>query len=220
MPLPARFSVYLDGLAVLSVALGIKLTLLHFNLPYPLSSSFLAAIAIAFWSGGIVPGAIAVVVSSKAQTQYDPRRNLEEGGVRSRQKRFDSIDRRRKIKPQGQLSRGSPWCQPTTIKHLLSLNRSVSRPSKLVVFQDQLISSTESKEATVLRRQKKCETESLKRLSTYRSGNLVLRTTAGSRLSVITPQRPVTPPLAGSKRAWLVLHSQRNLLEVTSEVDR
>jgi len=55
-------------LAVLAVAiaLGIKLILLHFDLPYPLSSSFLAAIAIAFWYGGTGPGVIAVLLSSIA----------------------------------------------------------------------------------------------------------------------------------------------------------
>src|SRR5882762_9067651 len=53
------------GLAVLSVAaaLGIKLTLQKFNVGYPLSSSFLAAIAISFWYGGTVPGLISVVLS-------------------------------------------------------------------------------------------------------------------------------------------------------------
>src|SRR5882672_4353530 len=53
------------GLAVLSVAaaLGIKLTLQKFNVGYPLSSSFLAAIAISFWYGGTGPGLVSVVVS-------------------------------------------------------------------------------------------------------------------------------------------------------------
>src|SRR5437016_8263225 len=53
------------GLAVLSVAaaLGIKLTLQKFNVGYPLSSSFLAAIAISFWYGGTGPGLISVVLS-------------------------------------------------------------------------------------------------------------------------------------------------------------
>ena len=65
---PKSSGVYRYGLAVLSVAvaLGIKLILLHFNLPYPLSSAFLAAIAIAFWFGGTGPGVIAVVLSSLA----------------------------------------------------------------------------------------------------------------------------------------------------------
>src|SRR5882672_11534748 len=53
------------GLAVLSVAaaLGIKLTLQKFNVGYPLSSSFLAAIAISFWYGGTGPGVVSVVLS-------------------------------------------------------------------------------------------------------------------------------------------------------------
>jgi signal transduction histidine kinase len=53
------------GLAVLSVAaaLGIKLTLQKFNVGYPLSSSFLAAIAISFWYGGTGPGLVSVVLS-------------------------------------------------------------------------------------------------------------------------------------------------------------
>src|SRR6266550_374870 len=53
------------GLAVLSVAaaLGIKLTLQEFNVGYPLSSSFLAAIAISFWYGGTGPGLVSVVLS-------------------------------------------------------------------------------------------------------------------------------------------------------------
>jgi signal transduction histidine kinase len=53
------------GLAVLSVAaaLGIKLILQKFNVGYPLSSSFLAAIAISFWYGGTGPGLVSVVLS-------------------------------------------------------------------------------------------------------------------------------------------------------------
>jgi len=53
------------GLAVLSVAaaLGIKLILQKFNVGYPLSSSFLAAIAISFWYGGTGPGLASVVLS-------------------------------------------------------------------------------------------------------------------------------------------------------------
>src|SRR6266550_4357890 len=53
------------GLAILSVAaaLGIKLTLQKFNVGYPLSSSFLAAIAISFWYGGTGPGLFSVVLS-------------------------------------------------------------------------------------------------------------------------------------------------------------
>ena len=53
------------GLAVLSVAaaLGIKLILQKFNVGYPLSSSFLAAIAISFWYGGTGPGLVSVALS-------------------------------------------------------------------------------------------------------------------------------------------------------------
>src|SRR5882724_13354610 len=53
------------GLAVLCVAaaLGIKLILQKFNVGYPLSSSFLAAIAISFWYGGTGPGLVSVVLS-------------------------------------------------------------------------------------------------------------------------------------------------------------
>jgi signal transduction histidine kinase len=53
------------GLAVLSVAaaLGIKLTLQKFNVGYPLSASFLAAIAISFWYGGTGPGVLSVLLS-------------------------------------------------------------------------------------------------------------------------------------------------------------
>jgi len=56
------------SVAVLSVAaaLAIKLILQHFNVGYPLSSSFLAAIAIAFWYGGTGPGVLSVVLSLAA----------------------------------------------------------------------------------------------------------------------------------------------------------
>jgi len=65
---PARSAVFRYGLAVLAVtlALVIKLILLHLNVPYPLSSSFLAAIALAFWFGGSGPGVLAVLLSSLA----------------------------------------------------------------------------------------------------------------------------------------------------------
>lgn len=61
-------AVYRYGLAVIAVAiaLAIKLALAHFNLQYPLTTSFLAAIAIAFWYGGTGPGILAVVLSSAA----------------------------------------------------------------------------------------------------------------------------------------------------------
>ena len=61
----SEHSFFRYGLAVLSVAaaLGIKLTLQKFNVGYPLSSSFLAAIAISFWYGGTGPGLVSVVLS-------------------------------------------------------------------------------------------------------------------------------------------------------------
>jgi C4-dicarboxylate-specific signal transduction histidine kinase len=64
----ARSPVYRYAIAVLAVAiaLGIKLTLLHFDVTYPLSSSFLAAIAVAFWFGGTGPGVLSVLLSSLA----------------------------------------------------------------------------------------------------------------------------------------------------------
>src|SRR5256886_9796352 len=57
--------VFRYGLAVLSVAiaLGIKLILLHFNFSYPLSTSFLLAIAITFWYAGTGPGILSVLLS-------------------------------------------------------------------------------------------------------------------------------------------------------------
>lgn len=65
---PRRSSAYRYGLAVLSVAaaLGIKLVLLYFNFPYPVSGSFLAAIAVAFWFGGNGPGVLSVLLSTLA----------------------------------------------------------------------------------------------------------------------------------------------------------
>ncbi|HSE25628.1 MAG TPA: ATP-binding protein, partial [Pyrinomonadaceae bacterium] len=59
---------YRYGLAVLTVvvALAIKLIFLQFKVTFPLSSSFLAAIAISFWFGGTGPGVVAVVLSSIA----------------------------------------------------------------------------------------------------------------------------------------------------------
>ena len=60
--------VFRYGLAVLVVALalGIKLFFLHLNVTYPLSSSFLAAIAVSFWFGGTGPGVLALLLSSLA----------------------------------------------------------------------------------------------------------------------------------------------------------
>ncbi|HJY53066.1 MAG TPA: GAF domain-containing protein [Candidatus Udaeobacter sp.] len=56
------------GLAVLSVALalGIKLLLQQLHFGYPLSTSFLAAIAVTFWYGGTGPGILALVLSCAA----------------------------------------------------------------------------------------------------------------------------------------------------------
>lgn len=63
---PVRSPVSRYGLAIIAVAiaLGIKLILLYFDVPYPLSSSFLAAIAITFWYAGNGPGVLAVLLSS------------------------------------------------------------------------------------------------------------------------------------------------------------
>jgi PAS domain S-box-containing protein len=57
--------VFRYGLAVLSVAiaLSVKLILLHFNFSYPLSTSFLLAIAITFWYAGTGPGILSVILS-------------------------------------------------------------------------------------------------------------------------------------------------------------
>src|SRR5262245_25247642 len=56
------------GLAVLSVALafGIKLLLQQLHVGYPLSTSFLAAIAVTFWYAGMGPGILALVLSCAA----------------------------------------------------------------------------------------------------------------------------------------------------------
>ena len=56
------------GLAVLSVALalGIKLLLQQLHFGYPLSTSFLAAIAVTFWYAGTGPGILALVLSGAA----------------------------------------------------------------------------------------------------------------------------------------------------------
>ena len=55
-------------LAVVSVAaaLGVKLILQHFDVGYPVSASFLAAIAIAFWYGGTGPGVLSLFLSFAA----------------------------------------------------------------------------------------------------------------------------------------------------------
>src|SRR5215831_4462576 len=56
------------GLAVLSVALafGIKLLLQQLHFGYPLSTSFLAAIAVTFWYAGTGPGILALLLSCAA----------------------------------------------------------------------------------------------------------------------------------------------------------
>src|SRR5207244_10853223 len=57
--------VFRYGLAVLSVAiaLGVKLILLHFNFLYPLSTSFLLAIAITFCYAGIWQAILSVLLT-------------------------------------------------------------------------------------------------------------------------------------------------------------
>ncbi len=82
--------VFRYGLAVLSVALalGTKLLLVRLNFPYPLSTSFLAAIAITFWYAGIGPGIVALVLSSLAfdyfvlPNQIDYRLVLPDGSTK------------------------------------------------------------------------------------------------------------------------------------------
>jgi K+-sensing histidine kinase KdpD len=79
------------SVAVLSVgaALALKLILQDFNVGYPLSSSFLAAIAIAFWYGGTGPGVLSVVLSFAAfgyfvlPHEVDYRMVLPDGSTRS-----------------------------------------------------------------------------------------------------------------------------------------
>src|SRR6266481_710886 len=78
------------GLAMLSVALalGIKLLLLRLDFPYPLSTTFLAAIAITFWYAGTGPGILALVLSSLAfgyfvlPNQIDYRLVLSNGSTK------------------------------------------------------------------------------------------------------------------------------------------
>src|SRR5947207_9112458 len=79
------------GLAFLSVAaaLAVKLIALHFAFPYPVSSSFLAAIAITFWFGGTGPGILAVLLSFVAfgyfvlPNQIDYRITLPDGSTKA-----------------------------------------------------------------------------------------------------------------------------------------
>jgi PAS domain S-box-containing protein len=79
------------GLAVLSVAaaLAIKLVLRQFQVEYPISTTFLAAIAIAFWYAGTGPGILSLVLSIAAFTffvlpyQIDYRIVLPDGSIKS-----------------------------------------------------------------------------------------------------------------------------------------
>ena len=83
-------AIFRYGLAVLSVALalGIKLLLLRLNFLYPLSTSFLAAIAVTFWYAGTGPGIFALVLSSLAfgyfvlPNQIDYRLVLPDGSTK------------------------------------------------------------------------------------------------------------------------------------------
>src|SRR6478672_3169435 len=83
-------AIFRYGLAILSVALalGIKLLLLRLDFPYPLSTTFLAAIAITFWYAGTGPGIFALVLSSLAfgyfvlPNQIDYRLVLPDGSTR------------------------------------------------------------------------------------------------------------------------------------------
>ena len=62
---PFKRDMFRYGLAVLSVALalGIKLVLQQLHFGYPLSTSFLAAIAVTFWYAGTGPGILSLVLS-------------------------------------------------------------------------------------------------------------------------------------------------------------
>ena len=82
--------VFRYGLAVLSVALafGVKLLLQQLHFGYPLSTSFLAAIAVTFWYAGTGPGILALVLSCAAfgflvlPYQVDYRIVLADGSTR------------------------------------------------------------------------------------------------------------------------------------------
>ena len=79
------------GLAVMSVAvaLAIKLVLRQFQVEYPISTTFLAAIAITFWYTGTGPGILSLVLSIAAFTffvlpyQIDYRIVLPDGSIKS-----------------------------------------------------------------------------------------------------------------------------------------
>ncbi|PYJ22636.1 MAG: hypothetical protein DME99_04890, partial [Verrucomicrobia bacterium] len=83
-------AIFRYGLAVFSVAiaLGINLILLHFNFSYPLSTSFLLAIAITFWYAGTAPGILSVLLSFVAFAlfvlpyQVDYRTVLPDGSTK------------------------------------------------------------------------------------------------------------------------------------------
>ncbi|HEY2712974.1 MAG TPA: PAS domain S-box protein [Chthoniobacterales bacterium] len=83
-------AIFRYGLAILSVALalGTKLLLLRLDFPYPLSTTFLAAIAITFWYAGTGPGTLALVLSSLAfgyfvlPNQIDYRLVLPDGSTK------------------------------------------------------------------------------------------------------------------------------------------
>ena len=78
------------GLAVLSVALalGVKLLLQQLHFGYPLSTSFLAAIAVTFWYAGTGPGILALLLSCGVfgffvlPYQVDYRMVLADGSTR------------------------------------------------------------------------------------------------------------------------------------------
>src|ERR1700754_3656038 len=65
---PKSSAFYRYGLAILTVglALAIKLVFLQFKVTFPLSCSFLAAIAITVWFAGSLSGILVVVFSSIA----------------------------------------------------------------------------------------------------------------------------------------------------------
>ena len=88
-------AVFRYGLAVFSVviALGIKLILLHFNFPYPITTSFLLAVAITFWYAGTGPGILSVHLSFAAFALFVPYQvdyRIASAGVH--QSRFECVE--------------------------------------------------------------------------------------------------------------------------------
>jgi len=89
-PRDSRREILRYGLAVVSVvaALTIKLVLRQFEVEYPISTTFLAAIAITFWYAGTGPGILSLVLSIVAFTffvlpyQVDYRIVLPDGSTR------------------------------------------------------------------------------------------------------------------------------------------